>query len=428
MGYGAINYKDLNNETVITYLKEETDFFEPQAVLSVYEIGDGEEDGDGFVNFLYRVWDETGKSVIVKQAKTYYKAFGEGVGPFVLSRNALEAEGMSIKNAIIPEYIPTIYKIDPENNITLMEDCGDLKILRFELMKGNTFPKFPQQIGEYIARSNFYTSELYLDATTYKELQAKFMNPKMRLIFEVGLFLKDQRVIEGTDPHDDPNADRERLSMGDAPWKEKAFREEMLKLRYIHMKKSECLVHGDLHTSNIMIDQNRLKTIDMEYSFMGAFSSDMGYLLGSILYEYVRWFYMDDYPENFCQNFRETMLSYMGDIVKTYLRVFTQCWREDAKSIYRDYDGFLDYILRDFIHEVVGFTGCQITSRVGNLVPLPDLDTIADRDSRNDACRLSLVIARYLIMHRTEIDSVDKMIDIIVKLTENYQKLAVDIR
>ena len=68
---GCKNFKDINKETVKDYLKECTDYFASDARLSVYEIGESEEDGDGFINFLYRVWDENGKSVIVKQAKTY---------------------------------------------------------------------------------------------------------------------------------------------------------------------------------------------------------------------------------------------------------------------------------------------------------------------------------------------------------------------
>ncbi|MEG0075902.1 MAG: phosphotransferase [Eubacterium sp.] len=420
---GCHNYKDLNKENIVDYLKECAHYFAPEAVLHVYEIGGCEEDGDGFVNFLYRVWDENGKSVIVKQAKTYYKAFGEGVGPFVIDRNALEADVMRIKSAITPEYIPEVYDVDLENHIYLCEDCSHLRILRFELMKGKKFPKFPKQIGEFIAKSNFYTSEIYLDAVVHKELQTKFMNPKMRLIFEIGLFLRDESAIEWNDPHDDPSADQERLSMGDAPWKSKAFRTEMLKLREIHMKKNECLVHGDLHTSNIMIDENEAKVIDMEYMFMGASSSDSGYLMGSILYEYIRWFYMPGYSEEFCADFRQTILDNMTELIHTYFDVYTDCWKKDAKPTYRDYDDYRDYILHEYLQEMCGFMGCQIISRVGKMVPLPDFDTIEDRDDRNEACRLSLIIGNYLIMHREEMETIEDIIDVIVKMTKSYRAM-----
>ena len=419
---GTKAYYELTKENIFDYLKSYTDYFDRDAVLNVYEIGDGEEDGDGFINFLYRVWDTQGKSVIVKQAKTFFKAFDEGAGPFVQERNAMEAEIMEIKGAIVPEYIPKIYHIDRVNHIYLCEDCSDLKILRFELMKGRKFPGLPEKIGEFVAKTNFYTSEYYLDATVFKKLQAKYLNPQQRLVFEIGLFLKDEHAIDAPDPHEDPDADKERLAMGDAPWKSKAFRTEMLKLRDIHMKHAECLVHGDLHTSNIMAGDGAMKVIDQEYSFMGAFSSDMGYLLGSVLYEYIRWFYMDA-DEAFKADYRAYILDFMKTIINSYKAVFTQCWEQDAKTTYRAFDAFRDDVLDRFIKEVCGFTGTQIISRVGGLVPLPDLDTIADRGKRNEACRLAMTIGQYLIMHRTEVGSIEDMIDIIVRITENYYKL-----
>lgn len=416
-------YEDLNKDNIIEYLKTYTDYFDKDAILSVYEIGDGEEDGDGFVNFVYRVWDETGKSVIVKQAKTYYPMIAEGSAPFVLERNATESEIMAIKGAIVPQYIPEVYKVDRENHLYLCEDCGDLKILRFEMMKGRKFPYLAEQIGEFLAKTNFYTSEYYLDSTVFKNLQAKFMNPEQRLVFETALFLKDEHAIERPDPHDDPNADPQRLAMGDAPWESDAFRIEMLKLRDIHMKRADCLVHGDLHTSNIMADDTRIKIIDQEYSYMGPFSSDMGYLLGSVLYEYIRWFYMRNYPVDFCADYRDYVLRFMEGIVNSYNKVFTECWQNDAKQTYKPYPDFKDYILDTFIQEVAGYIGTQIMSRVGDLVPLPDFDTLSNYEDHIEACRLSINIGRYLIMHRSEMHSIEDITDTIVKMTNNYYKL-----
>lgn len=416
-------YQDLNKTTVIDYIKSQTKLFPQDAVLQVYEIGEGEDDGDGFINFLYRVWQDGGLSVIVKQAKTYYKALGNAKGPFVLQRNAMEAGLMRLKGAITPEYIPKIYHLDTENHLYICEDCGDLGILRFEWMKGHSFPRFPEMIGEFVAKSNFYTSEIYLEPEAHKAIQVKYMNPQMRIVFEKGLFLKDEHAIEGHDPHENPQADPVRVDMGDAVWKSRAFRIEMLKLRHIHMKKSECLVHGDLHTSNIMIGPDAMKIIDMEYSYVGASSSDSGYLLGSILYEYIRWFYMTDQPEALGAAMRAEILDAIRGMVETYRRCYTEYWQKDARETYRDYPEYCDYVLDTWFTETVGFTGCQIISRVGGMVPLPDYDTIPDQADRYEACRITLMIANYLIMHREEITDVDALIAIIVSMTEKGRKL-----
>lgn len=419
-------YEDLDKKSVIDYLKTHTAIFDPEAGLSVYEIGDGADDGDGFINFLYRVWDDddrTRKSVIVKQAKKYYKAFGEGEGPFVLERNRDEASLLKLKGAITPEYYPKVYHVDPANHLYVCEDCGDLKILRFELMRGRLFPRFPEMIGEFVAKNNFYTSELYLEPEVHQQLEARYINTAMRKIFQTQLFLKDESEFEGRNPHDNPNVDQVRLAMGDLPWKSKAFRTEMLKLRHIHMAKPECLVHGDLHTSNIMIGPDAMKVIDMEYSIMGAMSSDSGYLMGSLLYEYLRWFYLPDWDTVYCQEMREAVLGYMKDFVAHYRAVFRACWEKDARVTYQGFEDYCDYMLDTWFHEMVGFTGCQIISRVGNLVPLPDFDTIPDAQDRYEACRISLIVAEHLIMHRDEIADGDALIGTIVKITESSRRM-----
>ncbi|MDZ5724193.1 S-methyl-5-thioribose kinase [Acetobacterium carbinolicum] len=409
--------KDLTPCTVIEYIKAYTGIFPAGARLEVYEVGGGEDDGDGFVNHIYRVWDETGKSVILKQAKPYLKAFGEGV-PLTAKRNQLESEIIKLRAAITPEYLPQMYHLDPENNLFVYEDCGRLKIMRFELIKGKSFPKFPEQMGEFLAKSNFYTSEIYLDQIDHKVLECKFMNPEMRVIMETILFLRESFIEEGV--VDLPPGDPSHLAMSDLLWEKRELRIELLKLRGIFMKKSECLVHGDLHTSNIMIGDNEMKIIDMEYPFMGPSSSDTGYLLGNLVYEYIAWFHHEEGTKASRKAYRQEMLGYIKGLITAYQRVYCACWDQDAKPMYREYTEYRDDLLRTYIKEVCGFTGCQIVSRVGGIVPLPDFDVLKNPVSRNCARRLALLIADALIMKREEMESADDIISLIETITYRY--------
>ncbi len=411
-------YKDLTPTTAIEYVKKHTTIFPAQAQLEVYEIGAGEDDGDGFVNHLYRLWDQEGRSVILKQAKPYLKIYG-ACAPLTTKRNHTEAEIIKLRQAITPEYLPEMYHIDRENNLFVYEDCGRLKIMRFELTKGKSFPLFPQQMGEFLAKSNFYTSEIYLDQIAHKALEVKFMNPEMRRIMESILFLRDSFMEEAdlptmSDP--DPN----HVIMSDLFWGKKEIRVELLKLRGIFMRKSECLVHGDLHTSNIMIDETEMKIIDMEYPFMGPASADAGYLMGNLIYGYIAWHYHQEGSEAFRKNYRAEMLAYIRGIYREYVRVFTAAWDKDAKAIYRDYSEYRDHLLRNHLKEACGFAGCQIVSRVSSYVSLPDFDALLDEASRNDARRLALLIADSLIMKRDQVETIDDFIKIIKGVTKQY--------
>ncbi|MBC3887582.1 S-methyl-5-thioribose kinase [Acetobacterium paludosum] len=412
-----MSYRDLTPKTVIEYIKNYTDIFPAEAVLDVYEVGGGEDDGDGFVNHIYRVWDETGKSVILKQAKPHMRVLGEAA-KLTTKRNQTEAEIIKLRTAITPEYLPKMYHVDQGNNLFVYEDCGHLKIMRFELIKGKSFPEFPKQIGEFIAKSNFYTSEIYLDQITHKALECKFMNPEMRRIMETILFSRESFLEHDIDHtlEGDPN----HLAMAELFWDKREVRVELLKLRGIFMKRSECLVHGDLHTSNIMIDEKEMKVIDMEYPFMGPTSADMGYLMGNLIYEYIAWFYHPEGTPKSRKAYRKEILGYIKDMVYEYQKVYSGCWDKDAKPIYREYTEYRDDILKKQIKEVCGFAGCQIASRVGALVPLPDFDVLQNLDSRNSARRLSLLIADTLIMKHEEIETVKDIIKLIKTITHRY--------
>ena len=229
--------------------------------------------------------EKTGKSVVVKQAKPYIKAFGEGRVPLEVDRNATETAIVRLRSVIVPQYVPSLYHADTENNLYICEDCGRLAVMRYELCRGRSFPFFPKQIAEYMAKCNFYTSELYLDPIVHKELECRFVNPHMRHIMETILFSQDSFVTEEVlstlvrDPFHE--------AVSDFFWDKAELRIELLKLRDVYMKKSECLQHGDLHTSNIMIGEGEMKVFDMEYTHMGPFSADAGYLGGNLLYAYI---------------------------------------------------------------------------------------------------------------------------------------------
>ena len=137
----------LTKENITDYLKTklpEMDFSKP---LIISEIGEGtpEEDGDGYVNFVYRVSDGNLK-LILKQARK--EGRGGNFDNLPMGRAALEYDYMKIMQVIIPEYLPKLYFYDEENLVFAVEDISYLKIARFQMNKSITFPKMAKQLGE----------------------------------------------------------------------------------------------------------------------------------------------------------------------------------------------------------------------------------------------------------------------------------------
>jgi 5-methylthioribose kinase len=404
-------YRDLDADKVVKYIKERGIFFAPGAELTAREIGRNETDGDGYVNHVYRVRDESGNAVVVKQAKPYLKIFGEGVFPLPVERSRSEVDIVKIRSAIVPRYVPEIFHADADNNLYISEDCGRLGIMRFGLSRGRRYPLFAKMMGEFIAKCNFYTSELYLDQGIHKKLGRHFTSPEMSLIMEQILFLR-KSLAEDVD-FETEAPDTTHVLIADTFWDKREAGIELLKLRDIYMKKQECLVHGDLHTSNTMIDDREMKIIDMEYTHMGPFSSDSGYLLGNFVYTYVTWFYHEEWTPEERERYREEILGYISGVMNEYRRVFTECWEHDAKDIFRPYPEYMDSILIDYVREVCGFMGSQICARVGAYAETFDFDVLPDPSVRNEARAMAMSAAYNLIMRRNEVTSPDDITDII---------------
>lgn len=100
----------LSKENVVDYVKSMLNFFNLNGDIKVSAIGEGsvEEDGDGFINFVYRVSDGE-HHLIVKQSTL--EARSKGSFTLDLNRYKLEYDAMKICAAIVPDLIPKLYDV-----------------------------------------------------------------------------------------------------------------------------------------------------------------------------------------------------------------------------------------------------------------------------------------------------------------------------
>jgi 5-methylthioribose kinase len=408
-----MSYQDLDTEKAKEYVLKHTDLFSGAGLvdLNSRELVRSEIDGDGYVNYVYRIWDDRGDSVILKQAKPFLKAFGEGVYPVPVDRSASEVDIIKIRSAIVPQFIPRLLHEDKKNNLYICEDCSRLNIMRFGLSRGKRYPFFPRLMGEFIAKCNFYTSEIFVDQRLHKEMGIRFTSPDMSLIMESILFRRKNVFADVENSSEDPDPLHKAAS--DFFWGKREVRLELMKLRDIYIKKQECLVHGDLHTSNTMIEGSEMKIIDMEYTHMGPFSSDSGYLLGNLVYTYDTWFYHDEWNSEERMRYREEILGYIEGTVNEYFKVFTKCWVQDAKDEFKEYPEYLEALFLTYLREVCGFMGSQICSRIGGYAATPDFDVLTDSLARNKARTMAMTTAYNLIMRRNSVSSAEDITNII---------------
>lgn len=353
-------YKEMTNEDIIAYVKS-VGIFPQESNLESSEIGDGN------LNYVFRVKNtDTGKTVIVKQALPYLKVAGSG-WKLTLDRNRIESDAMTLQDKVSPGFVPKVYHHSDIFALTIMEDLGNMDVLRKGFMTMKKYPHLPKQIGEFLAKNLFCTSDFGLGASEKKEYVKKEI------------------------------------------WASEELKLEVAKLKTIFMTKAESLLHGDLHTGSIFIDDKTLKIFDAEFAFYGPYSYDIGLLFANILLNYASWEGIDTVEKSQIESYRNYLLELIEDIWNEFVSELSNLWDSSSKDTITSFKGFKEYYIQELLQETIGFCTCEVMRRIIGMAHVPDLDEIQDLQMRAKAQILGLKIAKQLIINRNSCTSIKDM-------------------
>jgi 5-methylthioribose kinase len=330
--------------------------------------------------------------------------------PLTIDRARIEAEAIKLQGQICPGMVPEIYFNDQDLALTMMEDLGHLEIMRAELMKMKRFPKFPKQMGEFLAKALFYTSDLGMDPIKKKELTKKFISPELCKITEDLVF---------TDPYYDAKSNDINPELMDTMkefWSKKEVRLEVTKLKQIFMTKAQSLLHGDLHTGSIFIDENEMRVFDTEFAFVGPAGFDIGALIGNLILNYASWEGRDDVIEQEKKEYREYLLNTIEEFYHEFEKQFLEVWDKDAREEYKNVEGYKEYYMNTLLKESIGFGGCKTMRRVIGLAHVPDLDSIEDLKRRAAAQKLALKLGENMVMQHNNLNTIEDFTKMIRQL------------
>lgn len=342
------------------------------------------EIGDGNLNLVFHVVDQrTGKGIIIKQALPYAKVVGES-WPLTLKRAVIESNALRTFASYVPEYVPNVYYSDELLAITVMEDLSHLQIARKGLIEGKTYPLLSEHIGEFIAKTLFYTSDFGMNQQQKKQLAQQFVNPELCKITEDLVF---------TDPffdHETNNFEAELRHDVEALWNDEALHLEVAKLKRKFLTEGDALIHGDLHTGSIFASDTETKVIDPEFAFYGPFGFDIGQFFANLLLNAL------SRPEQE----QEPLLQHVEKTWDVFTTVFSDLWEQHNVEPYAKTKGWLQELLHVIFIDAVGFAGCEVIRRTIGLAHVADLDGIADKQTRIEAKRRALQLGRALILQR----------------------------
>ena len=339
----------LDCDEVLSYVKEKK-LFSENSDLTAKEIGDGN------INYIFKVEDKiNGKSIVLKQADKLLRSSGR---PLDLSRSKIEANILKIENDLAPNFVPKVYLYDEIMCVLAMEDISEYKNLRTELLAGKIFPNLANNISEFLSKTLLLTTDLFMNKFEKKKNVKEFINPELCDISECLVF---------TEPYDN-NRNRNIITAGNEEFVENIlYKNEdlhfaILKLREKFMNYSQSLIHGDLHSGSIFINEKGIKIIDPEFSFYGPMAYDIGNVIGNLYFPLYRAkFFMEENEKK--EKFINWLEKCIFDIPNLFSEKCKLLWEKYSNDKLLKNEKFRDYYIENIVKDSLAYAGTEIIRR-----------------------------------------------------------------
>lgn len=393
-------YYALTPDTVSDYVRKRPEL---RQVFHEGEDIEAVEVGDGNLNLVFKVWakSDPSRTIVLKQALPYLRLVGDS-WPLPTDRARIEAQALEIEYRLVPQHVPRVYFYDPEMYLTAMQNLNDHIIMRKGLIQRVKYPRFADHIGLFLARTLGYTSDLVLDYKTKKEQVARFINPELCKITEDLVFTEPYRYTERNRFH------KEIEPQVLAFQADQALHNEVAQMKEKFMTQAQALVHGDLHTGSIMVNQTDTYAIDPEFAFYGPMGFDIGAVIGNLFLNYAAHEVRTPDPEQRA-DFQRYLINTVMHLWKVFEREFQAIW-DQVDSINMPTGYQQDYILR-VLQDSAGMAACKMMRRVIGLAGVEDIRGIENVEDRSIAASLALNIARVLILQCRDFRSIEELVE-----------------
>jgi len=354
---------------------------------------------EGNVNLLFRVHDQADpqRSLLIKQALPYAWRYPDFKMP--VDRARIEVGILRIEGRYCPDQVPQVYHYDDENHIMVIEDLNRHLVMREALMQQRRYSQVARHMGIFMARTLFYTSDLHLASEEKKALVPQFINPVLCKVQEDLVFT--QPYI----PH--PN---NRISPPLMPLvEERIYADDDLRAEIFHFKErymthAQALIHNDLHTGSIMLNEEETKVIDPEFGFFGPMAHDIGAYFANLALSYASQeaHATDDGAR---AEYRGWLLDQIQETWRVFEQEFLTLWEEDGNADWPS-DRFKQRYMAQLLQDVAGFGAAEMMRRLIGMAHVHDFWTIDDEMLRARAESLGLDIALRWIHQRHDIQTI----------------------
>lgn len=379
------------------------------------------EIGDGNLNFVFVVKGASG-SLVVKQALPYIRCIGES-WPMTKDRAYFEALALEEHGRLCPNHVPEVYHFDREMSLIGMRYIEPPHInLRKGLIAAVEYPFLADHISDYMSKTLFYTSLLYLTTTNHKSAVAKFCGNVAMCRHTAQVIFSDPYKVSEYNRWNSPYLDVD----AEAVREDNVLKLEVAQLKSKFCESSQALIHGDLHTSSLMVTVNSTQVIDPEFAFYGPMGFDVGAFIGNLILAY----YAQDGLANEGDDrkvYKKWLLKTISDTWNLFHTKFTALWDKHKdgpgeaylSEIYNNSELHLlvkEKYMEELFHDTLGFGAAKMIRRIVGVAHVEDLESIEDASTRGMCERKALDFAKKLMKERTKFHSISEVVSAIQHL------------
>ena len=409
------DYRILDRSSLPGYLNQ------IPAVVGALGLSDGfaseaitiDEIGDGNLNFVYRVTNtsDDSKSVIVKQAVPYLRMVGEE-WPLSRSRMTYEIRALTLYNEVVPDLVPRIFHADEDMSTVVMQCLSDHIILRGGMIDGIRYPKVAEDIGLFMAETLFATSAWAMPSEARRELMDQFtLNAELCKLTEEFIFTFP--YMEHDSNYSNPTTDqwaKENVHT------DSRYKLDVLAFKDLFVAKTDALLHADLHTGSLMVNQDESFVIDMEFAYFGPFGFDIGKIISNFLLCATAHYERDGGAE-----YREWLIEQIPVIWSTFEQRFKELWSEAAESTMltegllteEEFATLQSEFMLNLLRESTGFCACSMARRTLGIAGVADVRAIDDTERRAELEITNLQLSKHLMASRDTVSSIDDFVALV---------------
>lgn len=330
-----------------------------------------------------------------------------------------EAAALKTHGRICPDHVPQVYHFDQTMSLIGMRYLEHPHIiLRKGLVAGIEYPLLADDMSDYMSKTLFYTSLLYHSTTEHKRGVAEFCgNVELCRLTEQVVFSDPYKVSEynrWTSPYLDADAEALR--------EDKALKVEVAELKSKFCERAQALIHGDLHTSSVMVTSESTQVIDPEFAFYGPMGFDVGAFLGNLI---LAFFAQNGYADR--DAYKEWILRTIQNTWELFHKKFVALWEqhkdgEGEAHVAAIYDNsevqrlVQKRFMQDLFHDTLGFGAAKMIRRIVGVAHVEDFESIADVEKRAGCERRALELAKLLLKERKRFQDIAQVVSAIQQI------------